>query len=102
MGLLGTDGLLTKLQITFLICCLSARMLSEVGPTAGLLVITVRSFTPRSAIASRQSVGHACGGPKLCTNSVAPSRTSATVSYTHLRAHETRHDLVCRLLLEKK
>src|SRR5450756_2305794 len=22
--------------------------------------------------------------------------------YTHLRAHETRHDLVCRLLLEKK
>src|SRR5450759_3226950 len=23
-----------------------------------------------------------------------------TVSYTHLRAHETRHDLVCRLLLE--
>src|SRR5665648_1227451 len=25
-----------------------------------------------------------------------------TVCYTHLRAHETRHDLVCRLLLEKK
>src|SRR5450759_261483 len=24
------------------------------------------------------------------------------LSYTHLRAHETRHDLVCRLLLEKK
>src|SRR5665648_210895 len=23
------------------------------------------------------------------------------VSYTHLRAHEARHDLVCRLLLEK-
>src|SRR5450756_699394 len=30
----------------------------------------------------------------------APGLTS--VSYTHLRAHETRHDLVCRLLLEKK
>src|SRR5665648_1203019 len=28
--------------------------------------------------------------------------TQAAVSYTHLRAHETRHDLVCRLLLEKK
>src|SRR5665648_451683 len=28
--------------------------------------------------------------------------TPTTVSYTHLRAHETRHDLVCRLLLEKK
>ncbi|WP_460366171.1 hypothetical protein, partial [Staphylococcus aureus] len=25
----------------------------------------------------------------------------ATVSYTHLRAHETLSDLVCRLLLEK-
>eukprot|EP01016_Furgasonia_blochmanni_P004284 TRINITY_DN11658_c0_g1_i5.p1 TRINITY_DN11658_c0_g1~~TRINITY_DN11658_c0_g1_i5.p1 ORF type:complete len:301 (+),score=33.52 TRINITY_DN11658_c0_g1_i5:751-1653(+) len=28
--------------------------------------------------------------------------SGSTVSYTHLRAHETRHDLVCRLLLEKK
>src|SRR5450756_2796761 len=27
--------------------------------------------------------------------------SSYSVSYTHLRAHETRHDLVCRLLLEK-
>src|SRR5450759_543758 len=26
-------------------------------------------------------------------------QTAWTVSYTHLRAHETRHDLVCRLLL---
>src|SRR5450759_5674132 len=29
-------------------------------------------------------------------------RYISAVSYTHLRAHETRHDLVCRLLLEKK
>ena len=29
-------------------------------------------------------------------------QTNKSVSYTHLRAHETRHDLVCRLLLEKK
>eukprot|EP00657_Telonema_sp_P-1_P012789 TRINITY_DN958_c0_g2_i1.p1 TRINITY_DN958_c0_g2~~TRINITY_DN958_c0_g2_i1.p1 ORF type:complete len:139 (+),score=62.55 TRINITY_DN958_c0_g2_i1:274-690(+) len=29
-------------------------------------------------------------------------RTSKAVSYTHLRAHETVLDLVCRLLLEKK
>ena len=27
---------------------------------------------------------------------------SITVSYTHLRAHETLRHLVCRLLLEKK
>ncbi|HCJ35333.1 MAG TPA: hypothetical protein DHV65_13695, partial [Ktedonobacter sp.] len=25
--------------------------------------------------------------------------SSVPVSYTHLRAHETRHDIVCRLLL---
>src|SRR5450759_123229 len=30
------------------------------------------------------------------------SSRDISVSYTHLRAHETRHDLVCRLLLEKK
>src|SRR5450759_3334729 len=33
----------------------------------------------------------------LITSSGTPL---GTVSYTHLRAHETRHDLVCRLLLE--
>src|SRR5450756_2998855 len=27
-----------------------------------------------------------------------PEEALAAVSYTHLRAHETRHDLVCRLL----
>ena len=29
-------------------------------------------------------------------------RKNMAVSYTHLRAHETVLDLVCRLLLEKK
>ena len=29
-------------------------------------------------------------------------RCQGAVSYTHLRAHETVLDLVCRLLLEKK
>src|SRR5450756_2368508 len=29
-------------------------------------------------------------------------RPARPVSYTHLRAHETRHEIVCRLLLEKK
>src|SRR5450756_202517 len=36
---------------------------------------------------------------KLCS---VYGRLFYPVSYTHLRAHETRHDLVCRLLLEKK
>src|SRR5665811_1043749 len=30
------------------------------------------------------------------------NRSNRAVSYTHLRAHETVLDLVCRLLLEKK
>ena len=30
------------------------------------------------------------------------TQIAVSVSYTHLRAHETVLDLVCRLLLEKK
>ena len=43
-------------------------------------------------------VGDEVGGPGrvLLATEVRP------VSYTHLRAHETVLDLVCRLLLEKK
>ena len=33
---------------------------------------------------------------------VKHKKGTETVSYTHLRAHETVLDLVCRLLLEKK
>ena len=42
------------------------------------------------------------------TRDVPPGLTTSTaggsdsVSYTHLRAHETPEHLVCRLLLEKK
>src|SRR5665213_1614146 len=43
-----------------------------------------------SALAPGRAVGAAC----LCL--------FASVSYTHLRAHETGRNLVCRLLLEKK
>ena len=35
-------------------------------------------------------------------NNFQNSRTFRSVSYTHLRAHETGRNLVCRLLLEKK
>ena len=37
-----------------------------------------------------------CQAPKLAPH------IAGTLSYTHLRAHETEADLVCRLLLEKK
>ena len=38
----------------------------------------------------------------LCRGVHAEQNTIIPVSYTHLRAHETVLDLVCRLLLEKK
>ena len=40
------------------------------------------------------------GGVELRMDS--PPGTLVPVSYTHLRAHETVLDIVCRLLLEKK
>src|SRR5665648_1136346 len=40
---------------------------------------------------------------EVANSKVGSQRNNGSaVSYTHLRAHETRHDLVCRLLLEKK
>src|SRR5450759_5596526 len=53
--------------------------------------LTIPSFSP----ASHTSVPERMPGASAVT-------TYRAVSYTHLRAHETRHDLVCRLLLEKK
>eukprot|EP00657_Telonema_sp_P-1_P012008 TRINITY_DN806_c0_g1_i1.p1 TRINITY_DN806_c0_g1~~TRINITY_DN806_c0_g1_i1.p1 ORF type:complete len:113 (+),score=19.68 TRINITY_DN806_c0_g1_i1:149-487(+) len=47
------------------------------------------SSTSASASSSKGSTG-------------SGSTREKTVSYTHLRAHETVLDLVCRLLLEKK
>ena len=39
---------------------------------------------------------------KIFDNTIRLSIGTETVSYTHLRAHETGRNLVCRLLLEKK
>ena len=49
----------------------------------------------RAAMLIAERDVNAAGGVLGCDIKVA-------VSYTHLRAHETREDLVCRLLLEKK
>ena len=42
------------------------------------------------------------GGGRGGRGAARPPDGPAPVSYTHLRAHETVLDLVCRLLLEKK
>ena len=75
-----------------------------------------RSTLDRSSAASdvykRQAVsmGHplGCSGARIVTTLINVLEQNngkyglAAVSYTHLRAHETVLDLVCRLLLEKK
>ena len=42
------------------------------------------------------------GGATATYSIGGDTQGSGTVSYTHLRAHETPEHLVCRLLLEKK
>ena len=42
------------------------------------------------------------GKTTTCVNLAASLAANKPVSYTHLRAHETVLDIVCRLLLEKK
>src|SRR5674476_730400 len=41
-------------------------------------------------------------GKTLILKIAEPGEVLGPVSYTHLRAHETGRNLVCRLLLEKK
>eukprot|EP01016_Furgasonia_blochmanni_P031152 TRINITY_DN3224_c0_g1_i1.p1 TRINITY_DN3224_c0_g1~~TRINITY_DN3224_c0_g1_i1.p1 ORF type:complete len:249 (-),score=36.99 TRINITY_DN3224_c0_g1_i1:44-790(-) len=55
--------------------------------------------TPGEPVYISGTEAEACSrcGARTCS-----TRYPGAVSYTHLRAHETRHDLVCRLLLEKK
>ena len=52
------------------------------------------------------TVGFVVGLPGVICSQYAHTATVCAkpdaVSYTHLRAHETVLDLVCRLLLEKK
>ena len=58
----------------------------------------------RSPVAKASSVSNRAAGERA-KNAAQKARTAAwptTVSYTHLRAHETVLDIVCRLLLEKK
>src|SRR5450759_1383297 len=59
-------------------------------PTSGATVMPTMS----TAASGTTAAGSSSGAPTSEPTGPEP------VSYTHLRAHETRHDLVCRLLLE--
>ena len=62
--------------------------LNDVGP-----IITAISL---------QRIGQYVGRAPRFADFAAAEAYIRAVSYTHLRAHETVLDLVCRLLLEKK
>eukprot|EP00831_Metopus_contortus_P030940 TRINITY_DN25310_c0_g1_i1.p2 TRINITY_DN25310_c0_g1~~TRINITY_DN25310_c0_g1_i1.p2 ORF type:complete len:135 (+),score=31.42 TRINITY_DN25310_c0_g1_i1:128-532(+) len=72
----GDEGLLVASKIA-----------DKVGITRSVIVNALRKFESAGVIESR---------------SLGVKGTYITVSYTHLRAHETSLHLVCRLLLEKK
>src|SRR5665213_3711782 len=50
----------------------------------------------------RDIIAHVTWWEQEALKSLPVIRSGGPVSYTHLRAHETGRNLVCRLLLEKK
>ena len=58
---------------------------------------------PRHAApADARGIPGGAGQRRIAGARTSAGRVAGPVSYTHLRAHETVLDLVCRLLLEKK
>src|SRR5665648_1235833 len=82
----------SKIILVFLI---SLSFLIVTGNAFGEVILDKQLIRPDDILKEKVEVT-----PCIPTYSL-PLRVEA-VSYTHLRAHETRHDLVCRLLLEKK
>ena len=68
----------------------STRMLTE----RGIPVCAHMGLTPQSI--------NLLGGYRVQGRDPGQAHAMVAVSYTHLRAHETGRNLVCRLLLEKK
>src|SRR5450756_1063102 len=79
--------------------CLYDVLLPELGEH-GIKIVRIEELTPAEWLVVDQFFESQVF-PVLTPLAVDPGHPFP-VSYTHLRAHETRHDLVCRLLLEKK
>ena len=82
-------------------------MLNWVLPIIYVGYIVWRQWQPRLVTASYKldalilAIGVIIAGTAVQNDWVNPN-AAGSVSYTHLRAHETDSYLVCRLLLEKK
>ena len=66
-------------------------------PAVTVRVPGSKSLSQRALVAATLAQGDS-----MISNLLVSEDTLYTVSYTHLRAHETVLELVCRLLLEKK
>ena len=91
-------------KISFLDLCANSQLCSEVMCTAvsrlGVDAAIIFSDLLPILVPMGSDLEFVKGDGPVIHN---PVRTNAdTVSYTHLRAHETPEHLVCRLLLEKK
>ena len=73
--------------------------IAEPFKKSGVVVSSLATASSENLAAIESHLGH---NTELQDNIFAALNTSFPVSYTHLRAHETVLDLVCRLLLEKK
>ena len=67
-------------------------------PLVGAILAAVVAAVPELPVTLKIRTGW----DRSMRNGVRIARIAEAVSYTHLRAHETVLDLVCRLLLEKK
>ena len=78
--------------------------LRDLPRKAKLVLVTAINPTPAGEGKTTTSVGLADALTRLGKKAVLALREPSLgpVSYTHLRAHETGRNLVCRLLLEKK
>src|SRR5659263_686763 len=87
-------------------CCRCAGYVTSATPTTGASLstgpATTTTKTPGCPPAYPPDPPKTPSTPPAASTSATPPPGPEPVSYTHLRAHETRHDLVCRLLLEKK
>ena len=105
--ILTLTGLCSAVNISPLLSCM---MLGTVYINAGgnkRLFKQVNKFTPPILMMFFVLAGLNLNLPSLATAGLIGVvyflvRILGTVSYTHLRAHETGRNLVCRLLLEKK
>src|SRR5450756_1896895 len=93
----NTPVMMTKETTKFRTCkttSCAGRMEAENAPSAAIHALTAKETTKRKPMASTSANENSRSFTKL--EIIFRPLSSGAVSYTHLRAHETRHDLVCR------